>query len=88
MTARIAPYLRYFSSSRPTDDHGFQPVVLVVFEDEIAQAHFLRIARQQMQRTGVRLPLRVSNRDLLEMEGPLGRAWSSVDGDGTDYSFR
>ena len=88
MTARIAPYLRYFSSSRPTDDHGSQPLVLVVFEDEIAQTHFMRIARQVMQRIGVRFPLMVSNRDLLEMVGPLGRVWHSVDGEGTDVAFR
>ena len=40
MAARIAPYLRYYSSHRPTDDHGSQPAVLVVFEDEIAQTYF------------------------------------------------
>ena len=53
MAARIAPYLRYYSSRRPTDDHGVQPSVLVVFEDEIAQTHFLRVARDEMARTGV-----------------------------------
>ena len=26
MSARLAPYLRYFSSHRPTDDHGVRPV--------------------------------------------------------------
>ena len=77
MTARIAPYLRYYSSHRPTDDHGDQPIVLVVFEDEIAQTHFLRVARDEMQRTGVKVPLRVSHRRLMETVGPLGQAWSS-----------
>ena len=78
MASRLAPYLRYYSSQRPTDDHGVQPVVLVVLEDEIAQAHFLRVAKAEMTRTGVSLPLFVSHRGLLEREGPLGRAWRIV----------
>ena len=78
MTDRIAPYLRYYSSQRPTDDHGFQPSVLVVFEDEIPQTHFLRVAREEMQRTGVSVPLLVSNMGLLERVGPLGPAWLDI----------
>ena len=80
MADRIAPYLRYYSSHRPTDDHGVQPSVLVVFEDEIAQTHFLRVAREEMARTGVRVPLQVSHKSLLERVGPLGRAWRKMDG--------
>ena len=79
MADRIAPYLRYYSSHRPTDDHGSRPIVLVVFEDEIAQTHFLRVARDEMARTGVNVPLRVSHRRLLERVGPLGRAWRATD---------
>lgn len=75
MAARIAPYLRYYSSHRPTDDHGAQPDVLVVFDDDIAQTHFLRVAQEEMARAGVNVPLLVSHRGLLEREGPLGRAW-------------
>ena len=75
MAARLAPYLRYYSSHRPTDDHGAQPDVLVVFDDDIAQTHFLRVAREEMARTGVSVPLLVSHRRLLEQEGPLGRSW-------------
>ena len=37
MSERLAPYLRYFSSHRPTDDHGTRPAVLVVFDDDIAR---------------------------------------------------
>ena len=79
MVARMAPYLRYYSSHRPTDDHGTQPTVLVVFEDEIAQTHFLRVASEEMARTGVAVPLLVSHRSLLERVGPLGRAWIRTD---------
>ena len=80
MSARLAPYLRYYSSHRPTDDHGARPGVLVVFEDDIAQTHFLRIAREEMARTGVEVPLLVSHRGLLERQGPLGRAWHAPGG--------
>ena len=49
MSDRLAPYLRYYSSHRPIDDHGVRPAVLVVFDDEIAQTHFLRVAREEMR---------------------------------------
>ena len=87
MAARIAPYIRYYSSHRPTDDHGVQPSVLVVFEDEITQTHFLRVARDEMERTGVTVPLFVSHRSLLERVGPLGRAWRTIDGSEPGYAF-
>ncbi len=75
MSDRLAPYLRYFSSHRPTDDHGTRPSVLVVFEDDIAQTHFLRLAREEMQAEGISVPLWVSHRQAIAQLGPLGRAW-------------
>ena len=75
MSARLAPYLRYYSSHRPTDDHGTRPGVLIVFGDDIAQTHFLRLAREEMQAQGVTVPLWVSHRAAVEEMGPLGRAW-------------
>ena len=75
MSARLAPYLRYYSSHRPTDDHGARPAVLVVLDDDIAQTHFLRLAREAMQAQGVKVPLWVSHRAAVEQLGPLGRAW-------------
>ena len=77
MSARLAPYLRYYSSNQPLDDHGHRPLVLVVFDDFLAPAHFLRVARDEMVRTGVNVPLWVSDRETLERAGPLGRAWRS-----------
>ena len=71
MVARLAPYLRYYSSRRPTDDHGARPDVLVVFHDDLAATHFLRIAREETARAGVDIPLLVSHRELVEREGPL-----------------
>ena len=75
MSERLAPYLRYYSSHRPTDDHGARPAILVVFHEDLAATHFLRVALEEMVRTRTPLPLLVSHRGLLEREGPLGRAW-------------
>ena len=75
MAARLAPYLRYYSSRRPTDDHGARPDVLVVFDDDIAATHFLMLAEREMARTGVEVPLRVSHREAIDALGPLGPAW-------------
>ena len=75
MSERLAPYLRYFSSHRPTDDHGVQPSALVVFEDSLVQTHFLRLAREEMQAARVRVPLWVSHSKAIDALGPLGRAW-------------
>ena len=80
MAARLAPYLRYYSSQRPIDDHGAPPFLLVVFDDDIAQTHFLRVAQQEMDRLRTAVPLLVSHRGLLERVGPLGRAWLAPGG--------
>ncbi|MDE2640529.1 MAG: replication-relaxation family protein, partial [Chloroflexota bacterium] len=75
MAARLAPYLRYYASHRPTDDHGVRPAVLVVFRDEIVADHFLRVARGELERSGADMPLHVTHERLLRHEGPLGQAW-------------
>ena len=80
MAARLAPYLRYYSSHRPADDHGAQPAVLVVFSDDIAATNFLRVAKEETAQARVAMPLLVSHEGLLEREGPLGRAWRTPDG--------
>ncbi len=80
MAARLAPYLRYYSSHRPIDDHGARPAVLIVFDEDLAATHFLRVAVEEMVRTRTVLPLLVSHRSLLEREGPLGRAWLVPEG--------
>ena len=75
MSERLAPYLRYYSSLRPIDDHGARPDVLIVFDDDIAATHFLRVAREEMRTGGVGVPLWVSHREAIDALGPLGRAW-------------
>ncbi len=80
MAERLAPYLRYYSTKRPIDDHGARPAVLVVFHEDLAATHFLRVALEEMVRTRTPLPLLVSHRGLMEREGPLGRAWLAPGG--------
>lgn len=75
MIGRLAPYLRYFSTSRPIDDHGVLPTVLVVFEDELAATRFVSVAGRELSRTGVKLQLLVSDRATVSRHGPLGPAW-------------
>ena len=75
MSSRLAPYLRYYSSHRPTDDHGVRPSVLIVFDDETAHTRFLRLAREEMEAKDATIPLWVSHGRAVEELGPLGRAW-------------
>ncbi len=75
MSERLAPYLRYFSSLRPIDDHGARPSVLIVFDGEVAHTQFLRVAREEMRAEQTPLPLWVSHRQAIDALGPLGHAW-------------
>ena len=78
MAARLAPYVRYYSTRRPIDDHGVRPAVLVVFDDDLAAAGFLRVARREIQRAGISVPILVSDRSTVGRLGPLGPAWRKV----------
>ena len=75
MSERLAPYLRYYSSHRPIDDHGARPAVLIVFDDETAHTHFLRLAREEVRAGQATIPLWVSHREAIAALGPLGHAW-------------
>ena len=88
MAARLAPYLRYYSSMQPTNDHGTQPIVLIVFDDPLVEANFLGVARNEMTRTRVKVPLWVSYREVLNKVGPLGPAWRNPDHLTPTYAFR
>ena len=79
MADRLAPYLRYYSSNRPLNDHGHRPLVLVVFDDFLAEGNFLGVARREMERSGVDVPLWISHTGLLEEVGSLGKAWRNPD---------
>ena len=75
MAARLAPYLRYYATREPVDDNVAEPVVLMVFDDEVVEARFLVVVRREVARNRVRVPLYVSNKERLDAEGPLGAAW-------------
>ena len=79
MRKRLLPYLRYFASRRVPQDQGGVPLVLIVFEDDLVAANFLGVARRELGRTGVEVPLWVSHRMILEDEGVLGKAWRGID---------
>ena len=53
--------------------------VLIVFDDELAATHFLRVAGEEMHQARAAVPIRVSHGSLLEHVGPLGPAWRSAD---------
>ena len=88
MAARLAPYLRYYSSKRPLDDHGEWPLVLIVFDDDLAESNFHGVARREMDRTGVDVPLWVSHAAILDRVGPLGKAWRDPDVLEPTWAFR
>lgn len=79
MAARLAPYMRYYSTRRPVDDNGAHPLLLILFDDTLVESRFLVVARRETARAGVELPLWVSHREMLEKRGPLGRAWRKPD---------
>ncbi len=80
MRGRLAPYLRYFATRRPTDDHGARPQLWVVFDDPMAADRFLAVARAELARARIELPLMVADRERIERCGPLGAAWRGTDG--------
>ncbi|MCY4623394.1 MAG: replication-relaxation family protein [Chloroflexi bacterium] len=59
MAERLAPYLRYFATRRPTDDHGARPELTVILPDAVSASHFQRAAQAAMRRSRIVLPLRI-----------------------------
>ena len=78
MRDRLAPYLRYYSTRRPLEDHGLIPSVLVVFEDDPSADHFLALARAEISRCRVELPLFVSSQAAIDGSGRLSQVWRTV----------
>ena len=48
----------------------------------------MRVAKEQMARAGVTVPLIVSHKGLLEQVGPLGKAWRTEAGSEPEIAFR
>ena len=78
MAAKLAPYLRYYGTRRPTEDHGAQPLVLIALDDALAADRLLRMVREQPRRTLDELPILITDRRLLQQAGPLGHAWRTA----------
>ena len=80
MAARLAPYLRCFSSKQPLDDHGAEPLVLIVFDDPLVEARFHAVARTEMRRASCRdPPLGLPQGGVGAGGGPLGPVWRNPD---------
>ena len=87
MTTKLGPYRRYYATQRPTDDHGARPLVLIAFDEPPAADRFLRMLREEPWRDRERLPIRVSDRAVLERLGPLGPAWRSAQSSNPGRAF-
>ena len=77
MPDKLGPYLAYYSTSGPEDDHDVIPLILFVFETEAKARRFLDVARRKVRETGTHLPLWVCSDDLLYPGGPLRPVWRS-----------
>ena len=58
---RLRRYTRYFGSGVAHSDHGAQPLILFVFDNERAESVFIQAASE----TGEALPILTSNREIL-----------------------
>lgn len=47
------------------------PLILVAFEDALSANHFLRVAAERQERSGVHAPLWISDRHALAAHGPF-----------------
>ena len=54
-------------------------LVLIVFDDALAEARFHAVARREMRAWRVKLPLWVTHTEALEREGPLAPVWRDPD---------
>ena len=88
MAARLAPYLRYYADHHPVDDNGVVPLVLLVFDDPLAEARFHAVARRELRSAGVKVPLWVTYTEALEELGPLGPVWRNPDHLEPTYAFK
>ena len=56
MAARLSPYLRYYADHHPVNDNGVVPLVLLVFDDALAEAPFTRWPAGRCGTRGSRCP--------------------------------
>lgn len=60
-------------------DEALVPLVLIVFDDALAEARFHPVARREMREWRVKVPLWVTHTEALERNGPLGPVWRNPD---------
>lgn len=88
MADRLVAYLRHYFADRPQDHNGHLPIVPVVFDDQLAESNFPGVSRKAMERANISVPMCVSNQELLEEIGPLGKARRSPQALEGSYAFK
>lgn len=74
---KLDSYLAYYSTKKPLEEHGVVPIVLFVFETAFRAKRFTDVARGEIEKTGVRLPLWVTSEEELYEEDPFSPVWRS-----------
>lgn len=87
MAERLAPYLRYYATKQPIDDHGLQPDVLVVLRDGASKGEFLRLAHRTISQLNIVLPLMAADGVALNAGGSMVDVWQTHDSAGDVDSF-
>ena len=70
--AKLRPYLRYYRSGQPEQDHPPFPFTLFVVDGEDVEETYVRTSSGMRSMT---VPVLVSCRPVLERSGILGRSW-------------
>ena len=78
----------YYSTTKPLEDHGVIPMVLFVFETAFRAKRFADVARGEIEKTGVRLPLWVTSEEELYEEDPFSPVWRSPYGNQLESPLR
>ena len=82
MLEKLAPYIAYYSTSRPADDQEVVPLVLFVFEEVTIGQHVSRTSPDASSTgPGLICPLWVSSDESLSQGGPLRPVWRTPFGD-------
>ena len=72
VSAKLRPYMRYYCSGEPENDHPPFPFTLFVVDGQDVEETYVRAASVMRSMT---VPVLVSCRPVLERSGILGRSW-------------
>ena len=82
--AKLRPYLAYYQTRKPLEDHGAYPALLVVLRDELVMAQFLKAATEEIATHTFRtLKVLATYQASLQKEGPLAAIWHTTAGSTT-----